>query len=103
LAVIRGFCQVLCLLRVGFKVVKLFVAEIDIASVLETGGAEGLGFWDCFVVEEVLVEEIGPPVCPFSFQEWQQAPALHLLRDREVGELENCGGDIYIEGEFVAD
>ena len=38
MVVIRGFRQVPRLVRVGFEVVKLLIAEIDIACVLEAGG-----------------------------------------------------------------
>ena len=87
---------------VGFEVVQLFVVEINIAGVLEAGGAEGLGLRDCLVSEEVLVEKVGPPFCSFSFQQWQEALALHLWRDREAGKMEDCRGDVDVEGKFVA-
>lgn len=102
LAVFLVVCQVPGLVGVGFEVVKLFVFEINITGVLEAGGAEGLGLRDCFVVEEVLVKEIGPPLCSFASQQWQQALALHLWRDREAGKLEYCRCDVDVEGEFVA-
>ncbi len=97
-----GLRQVLRLVRVGFEVVKLFVVEINIAGVLEASGAEGLGFGDCFVFEEVLVKEIGPPVRLFTSQKRQEACSLHLFRDGQVNEFENRGCDVDIEGEFVA-
>jgi len=96
------FCQILCLVWVGFQVVKLFVVEINITGVLEAGGAQGLGLGDGLVIEEVLVKEIGPPFRFFAFQKRQQAFALHLLRDLLAGKLEDCRGNVNVEGEFVS-
>lgn len=102
LSVFLVVCQVPGLLGVGFEVVKLLVVEINIAGVLEAGGAEGLGLRDCLVSEEVLIKEVCPPFRLFASQQRQEALALHLRRDRESGELEDCRCDVDVEGEFVA-
>ena len=89
-------------MRVGFEVVKLFVAEVNVTGVFEAGGAQGLGLWDCSVLEEVLVKEVCSPFWSSACQQWDEAPALHLWWWIQAGELEDCRCDVDVEDKVVA-
>jgi len=61
------FGQVYALVRIELQVVQFLVIIIDVAGVLVVLRAEGLGFGDCFVLERMLVEKLGPPFGLFAF------------------------------------